>query len=698
MALTITYPGTYTNCYRIFRTTGGGVTFSANLVGAVFDYFTDTAVVNDAIYFSQASLLNAMANLKVNVGTAIAGTGITGVWEYKSGDGTVWETCHDLTDPTNGFTVTGAATIIFPLQAGATYSLALNGVSSYCWVRYRLTAITTLTEGGANQTTIPQTSLGKVEVTGTDDTTPATFADVYSWIITNAPECGATNPAPSIYKFDNLFLTISSRLLSRDEQIFMGNGCGNLGTVGLQYLESGTLVGTDGWNNGSSFYFCYKGNNVITTSANTKMYGATMGYFSNYVNSNQRNPAQILAMGYGEWVGCNFLDDSGYFVSVTSNKCTMPGNLITTSFPANYPTNLIISNPRDDIWRLYSAGGTISGVKYSLPTVSVFRGFQFGGSSSTQINVNLINPQPSLPEQTDSVKVLNRSMGSAVNLTNCLFYDASAGTYTDYTTAAGNTTVDDVPLSGDVGDILYFRNSSTFLRTNTPMFIFTITNQTNDYEYVWEQYISSGWITCPLAADYDGTANFTQTGNIYLAQHDSIAQVAINGTTGYWFRLRIVTKGTGTPTCTRIQVKQQTWAGNWKIYEKMTTQFKVVDDNGDPIENVDVVLVDANDVETALTTDANGETTANETIISTTQFDPLESDANYNVRKDNSNPFTITVSKTGYETYTKIASITGQLYEIISLKPIVPIRLLAGDGASLALQPELGSSSLLKKV
>ena len=65
----------------------------------------------------------------------------------------------------------------------------------------------------------------------------------------------------------------------------------------------------------------------------------------------------------------------------------------------------------------------------------------------------------------------------------------------------------------------------------------------------------------------------------------------------------------------------------------------------------------------------------------------------------NKYPYKLVVSKTGYETYTEnfTQTVSNPIVKTVSLKQIVPIRLLVGDGASLALQPELGSSSLLEK-
>ncbi|MCL4366220.1 hypothetical protein M1437_03265 [Patescibacteria group bacterium] len=396
MAVTFNYPNAYANCVHVYRATGGGVTFSANLAGtAVFDYFDNAAVVNDAIYFSSPGANSGgFANLKVNVGTAIAGTGITGVWEYRTLNG--WETCHDLTDPTAGFTVTGANTIIFPVQAGMSVDYSVNGVATYGWIRYRITAITTITEGGANQTSAPQVGDGYFTINGGTDATPATFEDVYNYVVASAPEIGASKPASSIYKFNNMRINIASRLKTTNEQVFIGNGCagGHL----IYYLEAGTKVGTDGWKDHSSIFFCTRlGTNCLVTSAgNTKFYGGVLGSFNNYVNGYQRTFNSYLGITYGEWIGVSVFNRSGYFTNLTCNKCTVQGGLITSPFPASYPTNLRISDPGAYIWAIYSSGGTINNVSYALPTACIFNWNQYGAEG---ITINFVNPTPVLPAQ-----------------------------------------------------------------------------------------------------------------------------------------------------------------------------------------------------------------------------------------------------------------------------------------------------------
>ena len=689
MATIYTYPSNYNNAAYIFRASSGGTVFSSNVAGAVFDYFTDTLAVNDAIYFSGAVANNAVfANLNINVGTAIAGTGITGVWETRSAS--TWEIMHDITDPSNGFTVTGPHLIKFPIQAGSSPNTTINGIAAYNWIRYRITGVTTVTEGGANQTTRPTVGDGILTVSGSTDAAPASFLEMYNWIIVNAPEIGATHPATSIFKFDNLRLYFASRIKTLNEQIFIGNGANC--SHNFSYLESGTKVGTDGWRDASSFFFCIgMGTNFLATSSNFKVYGGFWDGFRNYVNGVQRNYSSYIGVSNGEWLGVSIGKSSGYFsTGDLVNKVTVPGGIITASFPAVYPNNLRIADPGTSIWGLYSSGGTISNASFAMPTVAVLNWNQYGGES---LVINLINCT-TLPEQNGAAPrvVSRRAEAPIANLLSLFYEDVSAGTFTDYTAASQSATVDDVPLDGDAGDCYYFRYA-TGSQYQTP-FTFTITNQSNDYVYIWEYYRGSGWFS--TLKTWDATNNFTTSGRIYNAT-SSWTTATVNSVNGYWLRLRIVTKGTATPKCSKIGASIQNAVGDWRIYEKMSCVFTIVDNAGDVIDGATVSLTNESGT-TNLTTGVDGKTTSTDFIISVTQFDPTESDPNYNIKKTNTNPYTITVSKTGYETYSKKMSILSKVDEIIKLKTALSIRDGLEGEKYLALSPEEGSSSEIIEV
>lgn len=187
-----TYTNTMVDFTRIYRATAGGVTFSANLSGATsatMDYFVDSPTANDAIYFGRSAnlvnkggetgLLGAFHNITFNVGTAIAATSHTLVWEYWKNDET-WATLT-VTDNTNGFTTTGSNTVTFipPVDWWA-YGLTHAQLKHYAWVRVRLSAFSSFTEGGANQTDNIKCGENILRMTGTE-----TIASLYNDDVSN---------------------------------------------------------------------------------------------------------------------------------------------------------------------------------------------------------------------------------------------------------------------------------------------------------------------------------------------------------------------------------------------------------------------------------------------------------------------------------------------------------------------------------
>jgi hypothetical protein len=414
----------------------------------------------------------------------------------------------------------------------------------------------------------------------------------------------------------------------------------------------------------SSFFFCQRaGGNTITTTADTKIYGGNFGMFSwTYDGVTIAYGNAYLGVSGGDIIGLTIDNRGGYFGNaLVGDRMTVWGEIISTSFPTNYPTNMRISNPSAYVWGCYGAGGTISTVDYALPSVGVFQWNQNGGGP---YQIYFKDCNPALPEQSGALpKAVSLTNGALTNnIGQVLYYDDSAGTFTDYTTQANNDTADDVPLSGDVGDIYYFRYT-TSSAYQTPL-AFTITNQTNDYVYVWETYLSGAWKT--IDQTWDLTENFTKSGVIWNAYVPTI--VLINGVNSYWLRCRIVTKGTATPTFSRVKSGNWTGVGTWRIYEQFSATLTIEDEAGDAIENATVTVTDTFGTETTLTSDVNGLTTKTFFTANTLQFDPVNGDSSYKVLKTPSNPYTITVEKAGYETVNLPITINKKLELTVPLK------------------------------
>ncbi len=665
MAGVITYNTTMTNIDYIYRATSGGTVFSVNEAANVaFDYFTDTAVVNDAIYFSR-TLTYGWSDLTLNIGTPISAVEMTLAWEYWCANTNTWRTIHNLTDGTSGFTATGARRVVFPLQAQHN-GTTVNGIY-VSWIRCRITALTSITEGGANSISRAQRSTGYLAITGYTDAVPCTWLEVYNWIVANAPQCGATRIGSNVYKFDNVAFSINSTLRSNGEKIFIGNGYNGV-SFNCGYLWSGTKVGTDGWTTPTDYFFCITApSGQCASTTTTRVYGGRWDFFYNIVDGLTITTSCLLGIPSGEWIGV-YQANSGYFSNAICNKCTVNGGLITSGAVAVYPNNLTIANPGSNIWNVYGNSVDLPNISYSMPSVSMI-------SFSAQYTVmgqtiNIINPNPSLPAQQGSVKVFSRSMGSLANMANVLFYDTSAGIFTNYTTQAGDATINDVPLSGDVGDIIYFNTGS--VNQSQPALTFTITNQTNDYVYAWEYYRAGSWFTIQSDCIFDLTNNFSQSGIIYFGTDNNFTNnnPTVNSIQAAWIRCRIVTVGTGTPTFSKVQRRLQTGIGNYHINERYLYNLTITNPTGAAIQGATVLIKDKdNNMIGNFATDVNGAIPQQSLIKKYSYFDKTASEANYNGSDYSLNPYTITITKPGYETYVEKINISSVSSKSITIKP-----------------------------
>lgn len=155
------------------------------------DLFPNTVTVGDFIVFAgnwrnKGGKFNKL-NLNIDVG--IAGTGVTGVWEYING-GTnatpTWAALSVISDGTNGLTTTGANTLEFTVPNDWN-NYHYTGITAYAiyytWnIRYRITGFTTFTEGGhlANVSNSNTTNSYTIFVSGYSSSTPVTMADIYA--------------------------------------------------------------------------------------------------------------------------------------------------------------------------------------------------------------------------------------------------------------------------------------------------------------------------------------------------------------------------------------------------------------------------------------------------------------------------------------------------------------------------------------
>ena len=164
-----------------------------------------------------------------------------------------------------------------------------------------------------------------------------------------------------------------------------------------------------------------------------------------------------------------------------------------------------------------------------------------------------------------SYELFKRLADSDASNTDKVFdYDASGPTYTDYTTAANNDTIDDVLLTfGAVDDALYIGQDETFSTVEIKYSTKGVYDATLAYEY-WN---GSAWVALDTLDEItylDMSRGFTKdAGTYFLILSDKPSDWAKTTPSGsgdaidrYWIRLRISawTSTTTAPKLDRIRI------------------------------------------------------------------------------------------------------------------------------------------------
>jgi len=647
--MAVTYNTTGKSITKIYRATGGGVVFSANLAATpVFDYFTDTAVVNDAIYFSPGNYY-AFSDLLFNVGTAIAAGSITIVWEYYRIN-VGWVAIDHLQDDTNSFTTVGANVVRFPYQWNWRYT-TING-SNHSWVRARISAVSSITEGGANQTTSVSSKDGCVDIDGYSDTSPCSFTVVSNYLEATYPHLG-TIKTGQYFDFRFVGLNINSRLISTNEFIETHNGSSAGYTIGRvqkwYYLQLGTKVGTSSGKDGSVVYVNATANTYpFNVSSSFKMYGSTI-----------RSPSDVAGYPalYGEYLDSDLELRPKLATSATMKNCrfVLGGGLIQSGgLPSVFDKNKFII--RSQLALVYQGGFTAVEMDYEFVSSGVML---YIYQTYSDVDWVFIDPQTPLPAQEASTYMIHRIIYTTADIARCFNYDNTDG-FTDQTSEANSTALDDVNLTGktgvpEVGDILYIclgTGSSLIAHSRLDITMGSVLNSDNEYE--WEIY-ASGW---KKALVWDGTENFTKTGKIWIGKRSDsgtyFTTTTINGVNGYYARARITSAGSSKPLISRIRGAGEHGVSRWHAYEKYHIGVKVVGLDSNGIENATVTIKSASGVQQfSVQTDANGDIAEQSPIITRKFFfDPVESYAKREQVKDESTPdYEIEIKKAGYQTY-----------------------------------------------
>lgn len=144
-----------------------------------FNYFNNNAVVGDILYVTSFNMIEATYDsVLFYVGTAMAGTGIVITPEYYNG--TSWVTIVDYNDETNQFTSLGAKRFSWDITKQTSWTVINIDGRNDPWVRFRISALTTITNGGAQSTQVIFRGVDRFHIEDYLSTVPCTFADMYS--------------------------------------------------------------------------------------------------------------------------------------------------------------------------------------------------------------------------------------------------------------------------------------------------------------------------------------------------------------------------------------------------------------------------------------------------------------------------------------------------------------------------------------
>jgi hypothetical protein len=709
MAITISYEQctrSFTANSSIFRATSGGTVFTSIAYNSTaFDYFDDTSVVDDALYFCVAVNSNMVAGIKFNVGTPIAATSYTLAWEYYgwttiSSVGS-WLPIEDLSDDTASFSITGSHIVKFP-QQWQPKSFTVNGAGGdRHWVRCRLSAVSGLTEGGANQTDTLKYGNGILTFSGSVLADHFSFTDVYNWIKTNEPHISVTKTKDSVFDFTKVGIIGTSYIETFNETLLFGpNSLNNVsaGYNSFTLLVSGIRKGNRGYN-GSVFIIYGSGNSQVfsITGNDSTLYGCTF-------------KAGKTGQSISAWPG--YFSVSGTYVDTTFElaplmspreitNVKMYGYLMLAGdFSATF-TNFTYFLGKGQVQLIYQYGAytgwTITGFDYNFVESSAVLLYFYTAAYRTSPVFNFINPVTPLGSWVDAIKPVSLYVSSPTAFSNVKKYIASNGTYTNYTTEASDSTVDDVPLGGEVGDMLYFNSSAD---TNNTNFYLEKTTETNDYVYEWEYYSSGSWISIGNTNKWDGTNNLSKTGYFLSCCYrpQGMSLVTVDGVSSYWYRARIITKGTGNPVATRIRRITASGIGNWTVNQKYSCDLKIVDSNNSAISSVTVSAYypDGSQI-FSTTTDGTGKITQQLILNKKFTLDAEYSSTNF-IKETQYPTIILVISKSGYETYTSTISNDGIINTKITLKSTVPIRKDLDGNIFKALQAETGSSAKMLKL
>lgn len=261
---------------------------------------------------------------------------------------------------------------------------------------------------------------------------------------------------------------------------------------------------------------------------------------------------------------------------------------------------------------------------------------------------NFIDPIVPLPGVTGNIQIMNMPRPTtASDIIKAFYHDVSSDTYTDITIQCNST--GNLRFDGDAGDCYYFSilaSSSALQHLD-----FGIQSGDNDYEYILEYYKTGSWL--PFSHQWDETENFTKSGAIWVERGTGqTTTLTINGTAGFYYRVRVITKGTKTTVIDRVNRLTRAGTATWRASEKYSINYSARYGLGSPLEGVKVAITDKfGDLQFSGESDVNGEVPKDTVTTRYWYFDPLDPNKNdrHEIVEKGLNPFIFKSRKYGYQ-------------------------------------------------
>lgn len=266
--MALTFNTTYKVIQKLAKyTVASGTISELTPSGNNFDVFTDTAQVGDWTAFAGVTEDGKFNELKLNVTTGLVATAITGVWEYTADTGSgidslSWTALAGVTDGTNSFQTVGLNSVTFTLPEDWANFYRISPTSGsyyFWWIRFRITALTTLTEGGriTNSTNNCTTKHYSIYASGYTSGSPLTMQTIYDADV--AGGWGVVTKTDRSYTFNcNLNITDASYITSTQEIIQFKKNFFLIGTASYPEWHIGLVYSGSKVYNGSTFVFIGK--------------------------------------------------------------------------------------------------------------------------------------------------------------------------------------------------------------------------------------------------------------------------------------------------------------------------------------------------------------------------------------------------------------------------------------------------------